>query len=114
MSGYVETPGGDDVEELIAFLLPPLTDVIARINVDRFTTVEFIEVLQQDPAAQAAYDDAVRRWREDNPELAKLVIHGQVIPQVLRRSGLVEWDGYAYGEHDPYAVPAWWRKVTLD
>ena len=37
-----------------------------------------------------------------------MVIHGQVIPGILRRTNLVEWAGYAHGESDPYAVPAWW------
>jgi hypothetical protein len=111
MSGHDDTLGGDEVEEIIDFLLPRLTSIIERINVETFTTVEFIEVLQQDTDARRAYDEALRRWREDNPELAKMVIHGQVIPQVLRRSGLVEWAGYAHGEDDPYAVPAWWNKV---
>lgn len=102
----------DQVEELIEFLAPYLNTIIERINVEEFTTVEFVEVLQTDPPTAAAYQEAITRWHEDNPELAKLVIHGQVIPQALRRSGLVEWAGYAYGEHDAYAVPAWWRKLT--
>ena len=62
-------------------------------------------------SARAQYDEAVRRWPEDNPEMAKMVVHGQVIPQLLRASQLVEWNGYAYGEDDPYAVPAWWKKL---
>ena len=101
----------DEVEELIEFLAPYINPIVERVNVDEFTTVEFIAVMQQDPATAAAYDEAVNRWHENNPELAKLVIHGQVIPQLLRRGGLVEWAGYAYGEQDAYAVPAWWRKV---
>jgi hypothetical protein len=111
MSDQSEILGGDEVEEIIDFLLPRLTSIIKRINVERFTTVEFIDVLQHDDDSRNAYEEALRRWREDNPELARMVIHGQVIPQVLRRSGLVEWDGYAHGEADPYAVPAWWRKL---
>jgi hypothetical protein len=103
--------GRDPVEEIIEYLAPRITPIIERINVDQFTTVEFIEVLQLDPDSRGAYDESLRRWHEDNPELAKMVIHGQVIPQILRRSGLVIWAGYAHGEHDPYAVPAWWSKV---
>ncbi|RIK45841.1 MAG: hypothetical protein DCC58_05230 [Chloroflexi bacterium] len=101
----------DQVDDLIELLAPFIDPIIERINVDEFTTVEFIDVMQQDPPTAAAYAEAVRRWHENNPEYAKLVIHGQVIPQLLRRSALVEWAGFAYGEHDPYAVPAWWRKT---
>lgn len=99
----------DPVDEMIEFLRPFIRPLIERINVDEFTTVEFIEVMQQDPPTKEAYDAAVRRWPE-REHYAKMVIHGQVIPVLLRQSGLVEWAGYAYGEPDEYAVPAWWRK----
>lgn len=105
-------PGGDPVEELIDFLEPFIAPIIERVNVDEFTTVEFIQAMQLDPATAAAYQEAVRRWPEDDPDMAKMVIHGQVIPQLLRASRLVEWNGYAYGEDDQWAVPAWWKKVT--
>jgi hypothetical protein len=100
------------IEALIAFIAPQIAPLIERINVDEFTTVEFIDVMQLDPDAKRVYDEAVERWPERDPELAKLVIHGQVIPQLLRRSGLVEWAGFAYGERDPYGVPAWWKKTS--
>jgi hypothetical protein len=98
----------DLVEELVEFLTPSLFDVLARIDAEEFTTVQFIEVLQTDPTAKAAYEEALRRWGEDET-YSKMVIHGQVIPTVLRRSDRVEWAGFAHGEPDPYAVPAWWR-----
>ena len=41
-----------------------------------------------------------------------MVVHGQVIPLIMRRSGLVDWVGYAHGQADDYAVPAWWRLRT--
>jgi hypothetical protein len=40
-----------------------------------------------------------------------MVIHGQVIPGVLRNSKRIEWAGFAHGYPDEYAVPAWWRFV---
>lgn len=98
----------DQVEEIAEFLAPAVLDILRRVDADEFTTVQFIEVLQTDPDAAAAYAEALRRWGEDG-HYAKMVVHGQVIPLVLRRSGLVEWAGYAHGEADPYAVPAWWR-----
>ena len=51
----------------------------------------------------------LRRWGEADEHMSKMVIHGQVIPGILRRSPTVEWAGFAHGEPDPYGVPAWWR-----
>lgn len=98
----------DNVDRLIEFLTPPVESVLRRVVAEEFSTPEFIAVLQSDPAAADAYHEALRRWGEDET-YSKMVIHGQVIPAILRRSGLVEWAGYAYGEEDPYAVPALWR-----
>jgi hypothetical protein len=98
----------DRVDALIDLMAPAVEDILRRLEGDEFTTVEFIEVMLTDPTAAAAYDDAIRIWNE-REHYAKLVIHGQVIPGALRRSGLVEWVGFAHGEEDPYAVPARWR-----
>jgi hypothetical protein len=111
MQGAADQSSADLIDELVAYITPHVVAAAERINVAEFTTVEFIAVMQLDPDIQRAYDEALTRWPERDTELAKLVIHGQVIPQALRRSGLVEWAGFAYGEDDPYAVPAWWRKV---
>lgn len=105
-------PIGDPIEEVIEFMRPYIAPIIMRINVDEFTTAEFIEALNMDPETSAVYNEAIKRWHENNDEAARMVIHGQVIPQLLRRSGLVEWSGYAYGHEDPYGVPAWWTKTA--
>ena len=104
--GLTQEP--DRVEELIAFLTPAVVDVLRRVDATEFTTVQFIDVLQTDPIAAAAYRESLRRWGETE-RTAKMVVHGQVIPLILRRSNLVDWSGYAHGEDDPYAVPAWWQ-----
>ncbi|MGH2614483.1 MAG: hypothetical protein ACRDJC_04540 [Thermomicrobiales bacterium] len=96
------------VDAIIAFLGPTVDDVLSRIEGDEFTTIEFIEIVQSDPDANAAYEEALRRWGEGE-RYAKMVVHGQVIPGILRRSPLVEWLGFAHGVDDPYAVPARWR-----
>jgi hypothetical protein len=98
----------DRVEALIDFLAPVVAGVVRRLEGEEFTTVEFIEVMLTDPVVAAAYEQALRRWGEGE-RYAKMVVHGQVIPVALRRSGLVEWVGFAHGEDDPYAVPARWR-----
>jgi hypothetical protein len=98
----------DRVDAIIEFLGPTIDDILRRIEGEEFTTTEFIELLQTDPAAKAAYDEALRRWGEGE-RYAKMVVHGQVIPGILRRSERVEWLGFAHGVEDPYAVPARWR-----
>jgi hypothetical protein len=98
----------DRVDAIIEFLTPVIDDILHRIEGDEFTTIEFIDVLQSDPTARAAYEEALRRWGEGD-RYAKMVVHGQVIPGILRRTGLVEWLGFAHGVEDPYAVPARWR-----
>jgi len=103
----------DNVDALIEFLAPYVDGILARIDVDEFTTVQLIDAMQTDPAAEAAYQETVRRWGEDEVS-SKMVVHGQVIPTILRMSPRVEWAGFAYDEHDPYAVPAWWKMIGGD
>jgi len=100
----------DRVDALVDFMAPVVDGLLARLEGDEFTTVEFIELLLTDPDAAAAYAEALRRWGEGE-RYAKMVVHGQVIPAAMRRSGRVEWVGFAHGEEDPYAVPARWRLV---
>ena len=98
----------DRVEAITAFLAPAVEDLLRRIEGEEFTTPELVEVMQLDPEARAAYEEALRRWGEGE-RYAKMVVHGQVIPAILRRSGRVEWLGFAHGQDDPFAVPARWR-----
>lgn len=100
----------DRVEALIEFMLPTVADILSRLEGDEFSTGDLVAIMRGDPAAAAAYDEAVVRWGEGE-RYAKMVIHGQVIPVAMRRTGLVEWLGFAHGEEDPYAVPARWRLV---
>lgn len=101
----------DRVDALIDFLGPTVRAILLRLEGDEFTTGELIAVMRGDPAAAAAYDESIRLWGEGE-RYAKMVVHGQVIPVALRRSGLVEWVGFAHGEEDPYAVPARWRLLA--
>lgn len=106
------SPTETRMQEITELLRPYIAPIVERINVDEFTTVEFIEAMQLDPETCAAYQNAISRWIEPGEFRAKTVIHGQVIPLLLRQTGMVEWAGFAHGEQDPYAVPAWWRKLT--
>lgn len=101
----------DRVDALIDLVYPSALALLRRLEGDEFTTTEFVAVLETDPAAAAAYREALDRWGEGE-RYAKMVVHGQVIPAVLRRSELVEWIGFAHGEDDPYGVPARWRLLS--
>ncbi len=110
MTDHTANPNDGDIDALADLMAGPVADVLARLDGTEFTTPEFIAVLRTDPVANAVYEEAVRR-RHETERAAKMVVHGQVIPLLLRRSPLVEWAGFAYGEDDAYAVPALWRLV---
>ena len=99
----------DLVDELMDLLAPAVDDILSRLAPGEFTTTEFIEFMLSVPQANALYHEALERWGEKSDRMNKMVIHGQVIPGVLRRSPMVEWAGFAHGVPDPYAVPAWWK-----
>lgn len=103
----------DKVDELIVFLTPFVRSLLERVEADEFTTTQFIEVMHLDPETELAYQQALAEWGE-SPDNARMVVHGQVIPAALRASGMVEWAGFAYGEDDPWAVPAIWKLKTSD
>ena len=99
----------DLVDQLMDFMAPAIENILVRLEAGEFTTSEFISFLIQVQETNDIYEEALRRWGEADQHMSKMVIHGQVIPGVLRRSALVEWAGYAHGEPDPYAVAARWR-----
>lgn len=101
---------GEPLDDIVDYLEPFIRPLIDRIEVDEFTTVEFIEAMQLDEPTRQAYEEAIRHWPERDEYRAKMVIHGQAIPLLLRQSGLVDWAGFAHDQHDEYAIPAWWRK----
>lgn len=104
-------PNGITVDQLTDQIFPIVDDLLARIDGDEFTTSSFIELMQTVPGPSEAYELALTAWGEGARE-SKMVIHGQVIPNALRRSDKVEWAGFAHGEADEFAVPAWWRLVN--
>lgn len=106
-------PSGVTIDQLIDRIFPVVDDLLGSLDGDEFTTIQFIEIMLSMPESAVAYHDAVAAWGEaERP--SKMVIHGQIIPGALRRSRRVEWIGFAHGEADEYAVPAWWRLVTGD
>jgi hypothetical protein len=108
-SGHGDIIQPDLVDELMDSMAPVIEDIIARLEPAEFTTTDFIDLLVSTPEGKEAYDEAVARWGERDIRHSRMVIHGQVIPGVLRRIPALEWAGFAHGVEDPYAVPAWWR-----
>jgi hypothetical protein len=103
----------DSIDELIEFMTPMIESILARVDVPEFTTPDLIDALRTDPHAEEIYQEAIRRWGEDERS-SKLVIHGQVIPGVLRKSPNVRWAGFAHEIEDEFAVPAWWALTRTE
>lgn len=96
-------------------LEPYVRDTIERIRGERFSTKRFIEELRATPEGEAAYDEAVLLCGDGQAtHMARMVVHGQTVPELLRRSGLVRFAGFIHGEpqhDDGFSVPSWWRKL---
>ncbi len=106
-------PTGVTVDQLIDRIFPVVDDLLSQIDGDEFTTSDFIDLMLAVPGAAEAYSEALVAWGEQERP-SKMVIHGQIIPGALRRSTKVEWIGFAHGERDEYAVPAWWKLKLAD
>lgn len=104
-------PNGVTVDDLVEKMFPYIEALLKRLDGDEFNTNELIDIMLQVPDTKMAYDAAGRAWGEQRRQ-TKMVLHGQVIPAVLRKSNLVEWVGFAYGESDEFAVPGIWRLVN--
>ena len=107
----------DSYEAALEAVSPFILRTIERApSGGRFTTHQFIRAFRQDPEAEAAYQQALQILA-DNPgwaHAATKVLHGQVIPQLLRACPNVRFAGFAYdappAEDDGTAVPSYWRK----
>ena len=102
----------DRVDEISAFLRPTVESIVNRLEGEEFTTIEFIALMNSDADGARAYRESLRLWGESD-RYARMVIHGQVIPGLLRRMPRIAWAGFSHGEEDPYAVPARWKIVEV-
>ena len=100
-------PNGVTVDELTEKMLPFVEQLLRRIDGEEFTTNDFIALMLPVPETAAAYEAGIRAWGE-NRRQSKMVLHGQIIPGALRKSEMVQWNGFAHGEADEFSVPAWW------
>jgi hypothetical protein len=113
VAGVPRTTYEQAVELVSAFVTARLERVPSG---RRFTTYQFIRALRQDPAAEAGYQEAlaVLAGAPGWSHAAAQLLHGQVIPELLRASPAVRFAGFAHdapaGEDDGTAVPSYWRK----
>jgi len=103
-------------ERSYAILEPVVYAALDRLGPERFSTKRLIEEIRAQAEGEAAYQSALAAYVQSgtSDHMAHLIVHGQVIPEILRNSGRVRFSGFIHGdpdEDDGYAVPSWWRKV---
>jgi hypothetical protein len=103
-------------ERSIEVLEPVITQVLEQSGPGRFSTRALIEALRSFPDGQRAYEEALAITGEDarSEQMALQILHGQTIPDVLRRCRLVQFQGFIHGdpdEDDGYGIPSWWERV---
>ena len=95
-------------------LEPEVIAAIGWLTSPRFSTKRIIEELRSTPDGEAAYAQALELCGGAQDHTSRLILHGQSIPELLRRTGLLRFAGFIHGdasEDDGYGVPAWWRKA---
>ncbi len=104
----------DSSPEALAILGPHVEAAIGRMSGRRFSTKRVIEQLRATREGAEAYTDALGYCGGgEGDRMAYLVLHGQVVPELLRHSTLVRFAGFIHGEPDEddgYSVPSWWVK----
>jgi hypothetical protein len=103
-------------DEAYTILGPVVDTAIDSAQARRFSTKGLIDFIRSVPDGDAAYLSAIASIVDEagSEHMARMVIHGQVIPGLLRRSPRVRFAGFVHGnpnEDDGFAVPSWWRKV---
>jgi hypothetical protein len=100
-------------QEVAFDLLRPLVPLtLALLPEPEFTTRQFVMYLRATGPGEDAYTQAVSLWK-DNLALGRQVVHGQIVPRLLREEAKATWAGYVYGdpaEDDGLSVPARWLK----
>jgi hypothetical protein len=93
----------------------PVRAAISRIAEPRFSTKRLIAEIRASNEGEAAYQESLQTLGPDpgSERMGMMVLHGQVIPGLLRRSQLVRFGGFIHGnaaEDDGFAVPSLWIK----
>lgn len=104
-------------EEAYAILEPVVQEAVRRAGAGRFSTKGLIDEMRSSREGEEAYQAALAATQAAGAasHMAHLIVHGQVIPGLLRGSGLVRFAGFIHGDpdhDDGYAVPSWWQRVV--
>ncbi|MEA2638877.1 MAG: hypothetical protein QOF51_271 [Chloroflexota bacterium] len=103
-------------QQAVAALDPAVRAAIAGMLSPQFSTKRLIDALQGWPDGALAYSVALRIAEDAGAtdSMARHIIHGQIIPGILRSCGLVRFAGFIHGnpaEDDGYGVPSRWRRL---
>ena len=103
-------------ERCTELLEPVIADLLAQASAGRFSTRRLIDALRSIPFGDSAYVEAEQILAEEghSENMVRQILHGQVIPDILRRSPSVRFRGYIHGEPDEddgYGIPSWWEKL---
>lgn len=104
-----------DDEQAYRELEPVVPDAVARMRNARFSTKSLIDEARSTPAGEEAYQRALAMIVDDGAteHMARMIVHGQVVPGLLRRCGLVRFAGFIHGDpnqEDGFSVPSWWER----
>lgn len=102
-------------EEAYEILAPRVDSAVTRMPTMGFSTKELIEQLRSDQDGEGAYQRALAILHQEgaNEHMARMVLHGQIVPGLLRRSPLVRFGGFIHGDpsqDDGFGVPSRWRR----
>jgi hypothetical protein len=101
-------------ERAYQLLQPLIIPTLMLIPGEEFTSRQFVTYLRATNPGEEAYQLAVSGW-PDNLLQGRQTVHGQILPQLLRESGKVEWAGYVYDDpeqDDGLSVPSYWLKLS--
>lgn len=101
-------------QETYQILESAVEEAVQRMPTAQFSTKRLIDEIQLSSEGKAAYESALAAAGGGNDHMAHMIVHGQVIPGLLRASGRVRFAGFIHGEpseSDEFHVPSWWRKV---
>ncbi len=100
-------------ERAYKLLQPLIIPTLMLTPGEEFTSRQFVTYLRATDPGEDAYQMAVSGWKE-NLLLGRQTVHGQILPQLLRESGKVDWAGYVYDDpeaDDGLSVPSFWIKL---
>ena len=97
-------------------LEPAVVSALGRIRGQRFSTRRIVDEMRAERSGEESYQAALGIVASGAAvdQMVLHVVHGQIIPDILRHSGVVRFAGFIHGqpeEDDGFSVPSWWRRL---